>query len=120
MRGSVVRWLSRILAFAFVVFLSLFAADVFSEFQGAAAILPLFMHLLPSLALVVVIIIAWKYELVGAIVFLLGAIGYVWMVGLGRPWSWYVAISGPALVVALLYYISWWQHREQVHTKTAA
>lgn len=100
-------WLPRILSLAFVTFLSLFALDVFGQYTGWPLMVALLIHLVPSFILLAIILIAWKYELVGAIVFLLAAIGYVLMVGLNRPWSWYTGISGPALIVSILFFIAW-------------
>lgn len=97
----------RVLALLFVGFLSLFALDVFSEYQGWNTVFALLIHLVPSLVLLTVVVIAWRFELVGAVVFIGAAVFYVWDVGFGRPWSWYAAIVGPALLVGLLYFGSW-------------
>lgn len=102
-------WAPRILSIGFVLFLSLFSLDVFSEYSGYQIILPLFMHLLPSIILLIVIIIAWKYDLVGAVVFLGFPALYVLDVGLTRPLSWYLAIVMPSTIVGILYFISWIQ-----------
>ena len=104
-------WVPRLLSIGFVLFISIFALDVFSEYSGYQIILPLFMHLLPSLLLLVVTAIAWKYELVGAIIFLGFAAFYVWDVGFSKPLSWYLAIALPASIVGILYLISWIQGR---------
>jgi len=117
MLNKTIHWAPRITSLLFISFLSLFALDVFAEYQGLAVLLPLLMHLIPSFVLLVLVIIAWKYDLFGATVFLIAALGYVWMVGLNRPWSWYVGISGPAIIVALLFFISWYQKRKST-TKT--
>ena len=101
-------WSPRVASLLFIAFLSLFAADIFEQYRGWEAILPLMIHLLPSFVLLLVVMVAWKYDLVGAVFFAAAAAAYVWMVGLSRPWSWYVSISGPALVVAVLYLLSWW------------
>ncbi len=110
-------WVPRILSIGYVLFISLFALDVFSEYSGTEVFLPLFMHLLPSLMLLLVTVIAWKYELVGAVIFLGFALFYVWDVGFTRPLSWYLAIAVPASVVGILYLISWLQRRS--HKKTS-
>jgi len=104
-------WSPRLLSLLFVGFLSLFALDVFGEYEGWSLILALFMHLLPSLALLVVIIIAWRYDLVGAAAFLAFAAWYVWTVGFDRPWSWYAAVAGPAIIVGALYSLNWMRTR---------
>jgi hypothetical protein len=111
-KRKIIHWLPRILSIAFVLFLSLFALDVFGEYTGWELVLALFMHLLPSLVLLAVAIISWKYNLLGAIVFLGFAVFYVWAVGFDRPWSWYAFISGPAAVVGILFLISWLQNKK--------
>jgi uncharacterized membrane protein len=109
---KIIYWLSRVLSIAFVILLSLFALDVFSEYSGWQAAWGFFIHLLPSIFLLAVVLISWKYDLIGAIVFLGFAVFYVLMVGLDRPWSWYATISGPALVVGILFLLTWIQKRK--------
>lgn len=104
---KIIYWLPRILSIAFVLFLSLFALDVFSEYSGWGVILPFLMHLAPMFVLLAIIAVAWKYDLAGAAVFLIVAIGYILLIGFNRPWSWYVFISGPAALVAVLFFLSW-------------
>ena len=104
-------WTPRILSISFVLFISIFALDVFSEYSGYEIILPLFMHLLPSLVLLVVIAIAWKYEWFSTIVFIGIAVLYVWDVGFTRPLSWYLSIVVPASLVGISYLVSWIQKR---------
>lgn len=100
-------WAPRVLSLLFIAFLSLFALDVFGEYKGLAIIPALFVHLLPSLVLLVATVAAWKYDFLGTITFLGFAIWYVWMVGFDRPWSWYVSISGPAAIAAILFFLNW-------------
>lgn len=109
-------WAPRILSIGFVLFISVFSLDVFSEYSGFGIILPLFMHLLPSILLLIVIAFAWRYELVGAIVFLGFALLYLLDVGFTRPLSWYLGIVLPACIVGILYLFSWIQKRS--HKKT--
>jgi hypothetical protein len=109
-------WLPRILSIAFVLFLSLFALDVFNEYSGWSIVLPLLIHLIPSFVLAGALAIAWKHEWFGAVIFLGFAVFYVWMVGLDRPWSWYAGISAPSAVVGILYIVSWVQRKKKQKT----
>ena len=109
---KILTWAPRVLSIAFVLFLSLFALDVFDQYAGMSALLPLFMHLLPALGLLIVTAIAWKFEWVGALVFLGFAVLYVWDAGMARPWSWYATIAAPSALVGILYLISWSQRRK--------
>lgn len=107
--------LPHLLGMGFVVFLSLFAFDVFSEYSGLSAILPFLIHLMPSFILLLFVGIAWRYEWVGAIIFLGFALLYIWSVGFERPISWYLAISLPSAIAGMLYLINWIKKRN-LHT----
>jgi len=72
-----VYWTPRVLAIIFVLFLALFSLDVFDSASSFSEILiGLFMHNIPAMILLVVLIISWKHELVGAIVFILAGLLY--------------------------------------------
>ncbi len=99
-------WTPRLLGIAFIVFLSLFALDVFGEFHGfwqvTAALL---IHLVPSFIVAAVLIISWKWEWVGALLFSAAAAYYAAM-NLRHP-NWVLTISGPLFVVGMLFLASW-------------
>lgn len=61
-------WLPRVLAICLIVFISLFALDVFGESQWFLALV---MHLIPSFILIAVTVLAWKNEMIGGFLFLL-------------------------------------------------
>jgi len=104
-------WSPRILALLFVGLLSLFAFDVFTRPWSPMMIGGFLVHLLPSLGLLTLTLIAWRYPLVGAIAFLGFSLWYVWSVGLGQPWSWYALIAAPAALVGVLFLADWWRTR---------
>lgn len=106
-KTSLFFWLPRILSSIFVVFLSLFALDVFNAYSGLAVVIPLLINLIPALILLLVVIISWKYELVGALAFLFFSFIYVSSVGFSQHWSWYVAIPLPSTIVSMLFLLSW-------------
>ncbi len=71
-------WAPRILSIMFILFLMLFSLDIFDmelDFWGTA--LGLFMHNIPALFLLVILIISWKYEIVGGIIFTLAGTLYI-------------------------------------------
>ncbi len=110
---KIIYWLPRILSIGFVLFLSLFSLDVFSEYSGWNAVLPLLIHLLPSFVLLGAVAISWKRDLIGAIIFFGFAVFYVFAVGFDRPWSWYAGISGPAAVVGIFFFLNWLLKRKK-------
>lgn len=105
-------WSPRILGILFTIFLSLFALDVFSERYGVGeTILALLIHLVPTYIVVIALAIAWRWELVGAILFMALALFYLAFSGGG---SW--VISGPLFVVGILFLFNW-MYRAQIKTR---
>ena len=110
-------WMPRILCILFAMFLSLFALDVFSESHGFwETILALLIHLVPVYIVVIVLVIAWRWEWVGAILFNALAVFYVvWAWGRFH-WSAYLVISGPLVLVGVLFLFNW-IYRAQLRTR---
>jgi len=108
-------WTPRVAGILFVLFLSLFALDIFEMQLGFwGTIAGLFMHLIPSILLAIAIVIAWKREWVGAALFVGWAIWYVINMG-GFDWFVYVIIAGvPALIG--LFFLAGWIWRNQIRT----
>jgi len=105
---KILRWVPRILAILFAVLISLFAFDVFSESKPFWVMaFSLLTHLIPALVMVAVIIIAWRWELVGAVFFIAIAALYVVIVRGQGVWIYYLLIAGPLLITGVLYLLSW-------------
>lgn len=119
-------WTPRVLSIAYIVFLSLFALDVFTEQRGVGKIfLALIIHLLPSAVLVAALILAWRWEWVGAAVYGLAGSLYVGMVirlriPAGTKVNWILTIAGPAFCVAALFLVDWIKRGELHATKKPA
>lgn len=107
---GVLFWAPRILTILFALFMSVFALDVFAETKGFLQTLTaLVLHLMPTFLVVVLLVLAWRWELVGVIAFAALAITYM-VVMWGRfPWVTYATISGPLLLISVLFLLSWWQ-----------
>ncbi len=111
-------WAPRILSIAFIVFLSLFSLDVFGEHLGFwKTLLALAMHLIPCFVLLVALVLAWRWEWIGAVLYALAGLLYVlWVLTRRIPPSiqvnWIAFIALPAFVVALLFLLNWIKHRE--------
>lgn len=74
---QIIHWLPRILCILAILFISMFALDAFEEGQSLGRqILAFLMHLIPSFVLIVLLIIAWKWELAGGILFSIIGIGF--------------------------------------------
>ena len=110
-------WTPRILSIVFICFITMFSFDVFERGLSAGEIaLRLLLHNIPSLILIALFIISWKYDLVGAIGYLCIALLYMGMMAYNvitsnLPWylmlSWNITIAGPALVIGALFLLRW-------------
>lgn len=104
-------WLPRALSILFAVFISLLALDVFGEgYSFGETLVALFMHLVPTFILVAVIAIAWRWERVGAALFLALAVLFM-AVSRGEGWL----IAGPLLLLGILFLFDW---QVNAHLKT--
>jgi hypothetical protein len=100
----------------------MFALDVFGEGYGFwKTLIALTMHLLPSFVLIFALILAWRWEWVGAALF--GAAGTLYVTWVfARPippairLNWIVTIAGPAFVVAALFLVDWLK-RSEIHAR---
>jgi hypothetical protein len=100
-------WTPRIAGILFVLFISIFALDIFSMELGFwGTIVGLFMHLIPSMLLAIAIALAWRWEWIGAVMFIGWA---VWYIGTVRGFEWfvYVIIAGIPALIGLLFLAGW-------------
>ena len=104
----VVFWMPRILCVLFAVFVSLFALDVFGEgYDFWETIVALVMHLIPTGIILISLAIAWRWEWIGAILFVALGVGYV-ITAWGRfEWTTYLLIAGPLFLVGALFLVNW-------------
>ena len=100
-------WTPRVAGILFILFISLFALDIFEMQLGFwGTILGLFMHLIPSILLTVALILAWKWEWVGAALFIGWAIWYVAFMR-GFDWVAYALVSGLPALIGLMFLAGW-------------
>ncbi len=113
--SQILRWTPRILGLLIALFTGIFALDVFG--RGASIweeILGFLIHLLvPTILLLIAVALAWRWPLVGAVVFLGWAIFY-----LGMAWgrfdiTAYLLISGIPALVGLLFLWDWLHRRKR-------
>jgi len=115
-------WTPRILVILFALFLAIFSFDVFEENLGFwGTILGLFMHNLPSLILLAILLTSWKRELVGAIMF--GFLGVAGIIGTiivrltipegSRFNILYIMVGVVCTLVGVLFYFGWKQQPEK-------
>lgn len=105
-------WMPRIAGILFILFISLFALDVFDAQSGFwETLFGLFMHLIPSILLAIAVALAWRWEWVGAVLFGGWAVWYVTFMR-GFDWSIYAIIAGIPAVIGLLFLVDWIWRKE--------
>ena len=120
---KILHWTPRIVCILAILFISIFALDSFRPdltiWQQIGAFL---MHLIPSFVLLALLIVAWKWEYIGGIIFILIGLGFspiifmhnykmngsIWM-SLGLILS----ITIPFIIVGILFIVSHFKKRNQ-------
>ena len=116
--GKFVYWTPRILSIVFIFFLALMSLDVFSsELSFWQIVVGLLMHNIPAFILLVVLLISWKYEIVGGIAFILSGLLYTVILMILNPFEWYMLswslqISGIAFLIGILFLIGWFKKKK--------
>ena len=119
--GKFIYWAPRILSIIFILFLALFSLDVFEGNYGFwGTIAGLFMHNIPAIILLIVLIISWKHEIVGGMGFILAGILYIAMILMniittGFEWYyllWALQISGIAFFIGIMFLVGWFKKKK--------
>jgi len=114
-------WTPRILSIIFILFLALMSLDVFEGNYGFwGTIVGLFMHNIPAMILLIVLLISWKHEIVGGVGFITGGILYMIMILMnifkaGFEWyylAWAVQISGVAFFIGIMFLVGWFKKKK--------
>ncbi len=124
---KILHWTPRIICILAILFISLFAFDSFSPgltmWQQIGAFL---MHLIPSFILIALLVVAWKREFIGGIIFALIGLAFspfiflhnykmnhsVWM-----SLSVILIINIPFVVVGILFILSYLKKKKQNRDK---
>ena len=118
--AQILFWSPRALGILFALFTSIFALDVFGEGNEFwRTLLALTMHLIPTAFVVLILIIAWRWEWIGGIVFFALAVFYIFLAWGRFPLSVYFVISGPMIVISILFFVNW-KYRAEIRTKKTA
>jgi hypothetical protein len=114
---GLIHWLPRIICILAVLFVSMFAFDSFAPgltlWQQLGAFM---MHLIPSFVLLAFLVVAWKWELIGGIIFTLIGVGlspFIFLLNhnrnhfsVGASIGVVLAINLPFVIVGILFITS--------------
>ncbi len=100
-------WIPKILALVFIVFLSLFALDVFSiEATFFQKLLGLLVHLIPSFILIIALTISWEKPIIGGIIFMVLAVVFSIFFGIYPiDLSKFLIIPFPPILIGILFVV---------------
>lgn len=105
-------WSPRILSILFALFLSIFALDAFNEGYGCRkAIVAFLIHLIPTYIILLVLVVAWRWEYIGAIIFITIAVFY-FISNKGESF----VIYGPLFLLGVLFLLNW-KYKSQIKQK---
>lgn len=114
---NILYWLPRLIALLYILFIGLFASDVFSVESSVPLLYILvafFIHLIPSFVLLILLLIAWRYEKTGGILFIVAASLMVIIFDNTFPTN--IILFGPPLAIGILFLMS--AHYNKPHKST--
>jgi len=115
-------WTPRISSILLLLLLTVFSWDVFDVAHGFREIVSgLLIHNIPVFILLIVLIIAWKYEIVGGIIFILAGITHmIFSIVRETIDPWYIALAIslildiPAYFIGILFLVGWFKKKKQL------
>jgi hypothetical protein len=121
---GIFHWLPRIICILAILFVSMFAADAFAPGLTIWQQLVAFaMHLIPSFILLALLIAAWKWELIGGIIFAVIGLALSPLVfihnfemnhSVGMSLGIIAMITIPFFVVGILFIISHYKKKKEL------
>ena len=74
---KIIHWIPRILCILAIAFIELFAMDSFDpRLSVPEQMLHFLMHSIPAIILIIFLVTAWKWELIGGMIFMIIGIGF--------------------------------------------
>ena len=107
-------WTPRILGICMILFLALFSLDVIGMSDDPLQVaLGMLIHNIPSFILIVLLLLSWKWNLIGGIGYPLLGLAYI-LFFRDQHWSAYLVIAGPLILIGLLFLLNWKTNRKTI------
>jgi hypothetical protein len=106
MKEKILYWTPRIITILAILFMTMFSFDVFGGNEPLSRkLLGFLMHNIPVLILIAILIVAWKWEIVGGLLFIVafGASCILFRSFSGNPGS--LIVTTPFLITGVLFII---------------
>jgi hypothetical protein len=114
---QILYWTPRILSIFFILFVGLFSLDVFGNGEGFwRMLLGFLIHNIPTFFLIAALILAWRREWVGAILYIGFGVWYILTSWGSLDWTAPVLLGGIPILVGMLY-LAGWIWRKQIRAK---
>jgi hypothetical protein len=121
---KVIHWLPRVICILAILFISMFAVDAFAPGLSIwKQLVDFIIHLIPSYILIALLIVAWKWEYIGGIVFTAIGLGlspfifihnYHMNHSVGMSLGIIMLITFPFIVVGILFILSHFLKKKNV------
>ena len=122
--SKLIHWLPRIICLIAIAYISLFSMDAFNPEHSIWQQLGDFlMHLIPSFFLLAVLIVAWKWEMVGGVIFTILGLAltpYVFSINYNMNQSFWMSlgiimtITFPFILVGILFIVGHWLNKKSM------
>jgi hypothetical protein len=106
MKQKILFWIPRVMAILAILFMMMFSIDVFEANEPIyRKLLGFVMHNIPVLILIIILLVSWKYEIIGGILFIAFSIAgsIFFRTFSGNPAS--LVVMVPFLIVGILFII---------------
>jgi len=114
-------WIPRILCIIAILFVSMFSLDAFSpELPVEQQIGTFLIHLIPSMVLLIMLLVAWKWELAGGLLFMISSLiispllflrNYDMNQSVAKSLVVILLITIPFLVVGILFIVGYYRNK---------
>lgn len=106
-------WTPRILAMLAILFAMIFSLDCF-DMEASKVLLCFLMHNIPAFILILVLVVAWKWELIGGILFVIAFFtGAIFFDGFGENWG-ALIIMIPFLLTGVMFIVYYYLYLRKI------
>jgi hypothetical protein len=111
---NILFWTPRVLGIVIAGLLTLLSTDVFGEgYPFWQSILGFLIHMLPAFAVILVIVLAWRWEWVGALGFIAFGVWYIAIAWDNQfDWSVYTMLAGIPGLIGALFLVGWFGRKQ--------
>jgi len=116
LKSSELYWSPRLLGILGIILFTIMSLDVFGEgYSFLELVVALGFHLLPAFVLIISLIIGWKYDLYGGMIFNLLAVFSIFFFDTTETLVSFLFITFPLLLIGELFFLNWYWNITNYH-----